>query len=292
MMKRLINHGSNLAEVYESAAQYDHESSSQSSEKISVSDSSDGWSLWSSISGDQPEETPTQFPMPPPDLISVPAMSASESLAGSFNDTIECPTEDATEDAADDAEDATVLPNIAAVHLYCDYVSKHISVEPRILSMGFSILARVGLLKMLALHDRCTCFCSPRGCTLMNMMLRTRVGGSTQYHKTKTEIVPDLLEGILRYSSVTLGESYRAIARVECFERLGMRRTCCDINGSGIASLPYRELREFQKEDAGYKVIPDKWMEAFKPNLKGSVLRRLFFGCLIAFPQENDQEAD
>jgi hypothetical protein len=166
-------------------------------------------------------------------------------------------------DAEDLAEEFPVV--VTALHLYCDFASHQFQTGERFLKAGFRLLFDAKVFGAFAWRDSCSCPCSPYGFTPMSMLIRQRgEPGTAEYHDRKTKLLASVWSSFIGNYPAVMKASYRAFARVECFERLGMKHTCCKLDAQGIWRLSQKEQREIREEEVSYEEILKKWMLAFR----------------------------
>ena len=151
--------------------------------------------------------------------------------------------------------------------------------------------------------DKCSCWCSSRGCIPAGIVLRSKGGFRDRRRRSRW------LFHLPRYSSLGLHLNefcFAEICRLEIFDRLGMAHTCCSMavcregHGRGI-KLRYTptpaDLRsELQDEDSEFKAILDAYVELHQQLLEehGSRFERFWIAWWITLdtylPHEPDRK--
>ncbi|KAK8083956.1 hypothetical protein PG996_002737 [Apiospora saccharicola] len=125
--------------------------------------------------------------------------------------------------------------------IYDDYTHEDLENQ---LSM---ILIKAGSLLGFRPRDSCQCFCSRKGCSPIQSLMRREYSPKPLSFFAKQELFdlwhrccPEILAGALNYSD---------FCRVELFDRLGLRHTCCKIDESLEFLRPDRDLGKSKRTE-------------------------------------------
>ncbi|KAK7968830.1 hypothetical protein PG988_007903 [Apiospora saccharicola] len=130
------------------------------------------------------------------------------------------------------------------------------------------ILNKAGSLLGFRPRDSCQCFCSRNGCSPIQSLMRRKFSVNEMPFFAKQELFdlwhrccPEILAGALNYSD---------FCRVELFDRLGLRHTCCKIDGSLEFLHPDRDLGKSKRtEDEFLAAKLDSMMSLYEDLASG-----------------------
>jgi hypothetical protein len=144
--------------------------------------------------------------------------------------------------------------------------------------MGKQIIERLPKILQLSMdclstypEDDCVCYCSCAGCSPVTALIKHMLRRYWKWNGADKEIYTwwDSKQALFREwirscpASLCGRRAFYDLCRVEIFERLGMRHTCCKFMGWDLETVDALEAEEFREEDKHSKVKLDRLLELY-----------------------------